>query len=105
MSNEERFVRNAHNLGKLEFSKHAYDKMRTLRISVSQVINCIENGVLVERQNGYDGEDPRMVFYNGHEHSFYVVATVTFPDSVVVTVCQTDFAKWKKEGEGIRRIS
>lgn len=105
MSNEECFVRNAHKRGMLEFSKHAYYKMRTLRISSSQVIACIESGELVEQQVGYDGEDPRMVFYNGHDNSFYVVVTVTSLDSVVVTVCQTDFTKWQKEGEGIKRIS
>lgn len=104
MSREEVFVRSAHKEGRLVFSDHAYDKMRILMISSSQVINCIENGILVEQQNGYGDEDPRMVFYNGHENSFYVVVTVASMDSVVVTVCQTDFTKWRKEGEGIARI-
>lgn len=51
----------------------------------------------MEQQSGYDNEDPRMVFYNGHENSFYVVVTVTAMDHLVITVCQTDFTKWKKK--------
>lgn len=104
MSNEERLVRSAYDRGVLLFSDHAYEKMRRLMISQSQVIDCIKHGVLVEQQNGYDNEDPRMVFYNGHENSFYVVVTVTSMDHLVVTVCQTDFTKWKKKGDGIERI-
>lgn len=79
-------------------------KMRKLKISQGQVVDCIKNGVLVEQQSGYDNEDPRMVFYNGHENSFYVVVTVTAMDHLVITVCQTDFTKWKKKGDGIERI-
>lgn len=104
MSKEERFVRNAYDSGFLFFSDHAYEKMRKLKISQSQVVDCIKNGILVEQQNGYDNEDPRMVFYNGHENSFYVVVTVASMDHLVVTVCKTDFTKWNKKGEGIERI-
>lgn len=104
MSNEERLVRSAYDRGALFFSSHAYDKMRRLMISQSQVIDCIKHGILVEQQNGYDKEDPRMIFYNGHENSFYVVVTVTSIDHLVITVCQTDFTKWRKKGDGIERI-
>lgn len=104
MSKEELFVRSAYKKGLLSFSYHAYKKMSKLKISQSEVIECIENGILVEQQNGYDNEDPRMVFYNGHENSFYVVVTVTAPDHLVVTVCQTDFKIWEKKGDGIERI-
>ena len=69
MSKEEIFVRSACERGFLFFSDHAYEKMRKLKISQSQVVNCIKNGILVEQQSGYDNEDPRMVFYNGHENS------------------------------------
>lgn len=103
MSNEEIMVRNAYDRGVLHFSMHAYEKMRKLKILESQVVNCIKNGILVEQQNGYDDEDPRMVFYNGHENSFYVVVTV-IETNTVVTVCETDFTKWKKKGDGIERI-
>lgn len=105
MSKEEIFVRSAYERGFLFFSDHAYEKMRKLKISQSQVVNCIKNGILVEQQSGYVNENPRMVFYNGHEHSFYVVVTVASMDHLVITVCQTDFAKWKKKGEGIERIN
>lgn len=104
MSNEEAFVRNAYDRGVLRFSNHAWDKMRKLKISIDQVIECIKNGVLVEYQKGYADEDPRMVFYSGHESGFYVVVTVVTFDSVVITVCSTDFSKWRKKGEGIERI-
>lgn len=104
MSKEEMFVRSACDRGLLFFLDHAYEKMKKLKISQSQVTNCIKSGILIEQQNGYNGEDPRMVFYNGHENSFYVVVTVTSADHVVVTVCQTDFTKWKKKGDGIERI-
>ena len=103
MSKEEIFVRSACERGFLFFSDHAYEKMRKLKISQSQVVNCIKNGILVEQQSGYDNEDPRMVFYNGHENSFYVVVTV-IETNTVVTVCETDFTKWKKKGDGIERI-
>ena len=88
MSKEEIFVRNAYDRGFLFFSDHAYEKMRKLKISQSQVVDCIKNGILVEQQNGYDNEDPRMVFYNGHENNFYVVVTVASMDHLVVTVCK-----------------
>lgn len=104
MSKEELFVRNAYKSGLLFFSEHAYEKMRKLKISQSEVIQCIENGILVEQQSGYNNEDPRMVFYNGHENSFYVVVTVASLDHLVVTVCQTDFKVWRKKGDGIERI-
>lgn len=104
MSREELFVRSASERGFLYFSGHAKDKMRKLMITHDQVINCIKNGKLIEQQNGYEGEDPRMVFYNGHENSFYVVVTITSPDHVVITVCKTDYTKWKKKGDGIERI-
>lgn len=104
MSKEEMFVRSAYERGFLYFSDYAYEKMRKLKISQGQVVDCIKNGVLVEQQSGYDNEDPRMVFYNGHENSFYVVVTVTAMDHLVITVCQTDFTKWKKKGDGIERI-
>ena len=104
MSKEEIFVRSACERGFLFFSDHAYEKMRKLKISQSQVVNCIKNGILVEQQSGYDNEDPRMVFYNGHENSFYVVVTVASMDHLVITVCQTDFTKKKKKGDGIERI-
>ncbi|MBQ8246048.1 MAG: DUF4258 domain-containing protein [Lachnospiraceae bacterium] len=105
MSKEEFFVRNAYERGMLTFSLHAYDKMRKLKITESQVLNCIKTGILVEQQNGYENEDPRMIFYNGHHDSFYVVVTVASLDHVVVTVCETDFTKWKKKGDGIERIN
>lgn len=104
MTKEESFVRSACDRNTLYFSEHAYEKMRKLKISQREVIDCIKYGILVEQQNGYDNEDPRMVFYNGHEHSFYVVVTVTSLDSLVITVCQTDFTKWEKEGKGITRV-
>lgn len=104
MNKEELFVRNAYENGLLFFSDHAYEKMRKLRISQSQVVGCIKNGILVEQQSGYNNEEPRMVFYNGHENSFYVVVTVASLEHLVVTVCQTDFTIWRKKGEGIERI-
>lgn len=104
MSKEEEFVRKADEKGLLFFSDHAYEKMRRLKISYNEVINCIKHGILVERQSGYDNEDPRMIFYNGHENSFYVVVTVTSIDHLVITVCKTDFTKWRKKGKGIERI-
>lgn len=104
MSKEEQFVRTAYDRGVLFFSDHACKKMSRLMISQSQVIECIKTGQLVEQQDGYDNEDPRMVFYNGHENSFYVVVTVASFDHLVVTVCKTDFTKWKKKGDGIERI-
>lgn len=104
MSKEEMFVRSACDRGALFFSAHACNKMRKLMISQSEVINCIKHGILVEQQNGYNDEDPRMVFYNGHENSFYVVVTVASMDHLVITVCQTDFTKWQKKGDGIERI-
>ncbi|MCM1183545.1 MAG: DUF4258 domain-containing protein [Roseburia sp.] len=103
MSKEEQFVRSAYERGFLFFTNHACDKMRKLKISQSQVIDCIKNGALIEQQIGYDNEAPRMVFYNGHENSFYVVVTVVSMDHLVITVCQTDFAKWKKKGDVIER--
>lgn len=104
MSKEEIFVRSAYDRGFLFFSDHAYDKMRRLKISQSQVVNCIKNGILVEQQSGYANENPRMIFYNGHQDSFYVVVTIASMDHLVITVCQTDFTKWRKKGEGIERI-
>lgn len=104
MSNEEAFVRSAYDRGVLSFSDHAIDKMRKLEISLDQVVECIKNGILVEYQRGYENEDPRMLFYNGHENEFYVVVTVVALNSVVITVCSTDFSKWRKKGEGIERI-
>lgn len=68
-------------------------KMRKLKISQSQVVDCIKNGILVEQQSGYDNEDPRMVLYNGHENSFYVVVTVAALEHLVITAWQTDFTK------------
>ena len=103
MTKEESFVRSACDRNTLYFSEHAYEKMRKLKISQREVIDCIKYGILVEQQNGYDNEDPRMVFYNGHENSFYVVVTV-IETNTVVTVCETDFTKWKKKGDGIERI-
>lgn len=104
MSKEEQFVRSAYERGVLFFSDHAYDKMRRLKKTESQVIECIKNGILVEQQDGYETENPRMVFYNGHDDSFYVVVAFASIDHVVITVCETDFAKWKKKGDGIERI-
>ena len=104
MSKEEVFVRNAYDSGRLFFSDHAYDKMRKLKLSYNQVVNCIKSGLLVEYQKGYGDEQPRMIFYNGHENSFYVVVTVASLDHLVITVCETDFTKWKKKGDGIERI-
>lgn len=105
MSKEEIFVRSSYERGALAFSDHAYEKMRKLRISQEQVIYCIKNGLLIEYQEGYEGEDPRMLFYNGHENSFYVVVTVVEPDHLVITVCSVDFTKWRKKGDGIERIA
>lgn len=105
MTKEEHYVRNANERGLLFFTDHAYEKMRKLKISQEEVINCIKCGFLVEQQDGYDGEDPRMIFYNGHERSFYVVVTVTEPDHLVITVCKTDFNVWRKKGDGIERIT
>lgn len=42
MSKEEIFVRSACERGFLFFSDHAYEKMRKLKISQSQVVNCIK---------------------------------------------------------------
>ena len=52
MSKEEMFVRSAYERGFLYFSDHAYEKMRKLKISQGQVVDCIKNGVLVEQQSG-----------------------------------------------------
>ena len=46
MSKEEMFVRSAYERGFLYFSDHAYEKMRKLKISQGQVVDCIKNGVL-----------------------------------------------------------
>ena len=51
MSKEEMFVRSAYERGFLYFSDHAYEKMRKLKISQGQVVDCIKNGVLVEQQS------------------------------------------------------
>lgn len=45
MSKEEMFVRSAYERGFLYFSDHAYEKMRKLKISQGQVVDCIKNGV------------------------------------------------------------
>ena len=44
MSKEEVFVRSACERGFLFFSDHAYEKMRKLKISQSQVVDCIKSG-------------------------------------------------------------
>jgi len=105
MSKEEQLIRSAYDRGVLFFSDHAYDKMKKIKKTQSQVVECIKNGILVEQQNGYGTENPRMVFYNGHSDSFYVVVTFASVDHVVITVCETNFMKWKKKGDGIERIN
>lgn len=103
MNQEEKFVRNAARNHILFFTEHAHDKMRKLKLDVSTVINCIETGLLVEQQDGYGGEDPRMVFYNGHNNSFNVVVAVTSQNCLTITVYEVDFDKWEKDGNSIKR--
>ena len=59
--------------------------------------------MLVEQQYGYDDEDPRMVFYNGHDNSFNVVVAITSANCLTITVYEVDFDKWEKIGKNIRR--
>lgn len=103
MNQEEKFVRNAARNDILFFTEHAHDKMRKLKLDVSTVIDCIETGLLVDQQDGYEGEDPRMVFYNGHSNSFNVVVAITAVNCLTITVYEVDFDKWEKIGEGIKR--
>jgi len=103
MTPEEQYVRNASKKGVLFFSEHAYEKMVKLKINKSAVIDCIENGKLVEYQNGYTGESPRMLFYYGHSNPFYVVIAIEVPNSVVITVCERDLSIWEVVGETIKR--
>lgn len=103
MNQEEKFVRNAARNKILFFTEHAHDKMRKLKLDVLTVINCIENGILVDLQQGYKDEDPRMVFYNGHNNSFNVVVAITSANCLTITVYEVDFEKWEKIGESIRR--
>ena len=103
MNQEENFVRNASRNNLLFFTEHAHDKMRKLKLDVSTVINCIETGMLVEQQHGYEGEDPRMVFYNGHDSCLNVVVAVTSTNCLTITVYEVDFDKWEQIGESIKR--
>ena len=103
MNQEEKFVRYAARNNILYFTEHAHDKMRILKLDVSTVINCIETGLLVEQQDGYEREDPRMVFYNGHDNSFNVVVGVTSHNGLTITVYEVDFDKWEKDGNSIKR--
>ena len=87
----------------LYFSDRAYEKMRKLKISQGQVVDCIKNGVLVEQQSGYDNED---------QGWFFIMVM-----RIVLCCCNCNgdgsfsynrlpnrFYKMEEKGDGIERI-
>ncbi len=103
MNAEEQFVRNANKNGVFFITNHANEKMGRLKIELDSVIKCLEEGILVETQSGYEGESPRMLFYNGHSFPFYIVVAIELPNVVTITVCETDLSQWEICGESIKR--
>ena len=85
------------------YSDHAQYKMGKLSISDEQVVDCILHGELIETQAGRQGENPRILFYNGHSKSFYVVVTISLPNCLIISVIDVDWSEWEKNGNTIRR--
>ena len=104
MTHEELFLRNSNRRGYLFFSDHASDKQMQLMIETDDVIECIENGPIIEKQLGYADEDPRMLVYSNHEKMFYIVVAIDFPHAcIIISIIGVDFTMWDKDGNSIIR--
>lgn len=104
LSPEEMFLRNSNKRGYLYFTDHAAEKQMRLMIEKNDIIECVENGPIIEVQAGYTGEQPRILVYSDHEKMFYVVVAIDFPTAcIIISVIEVDFSKWNKDGDSIVR--
>jgi len=96
-------VRNANRSHTLVFTDHAIIRMTERHIPVASVIDCIENGDLVEIQPGSGAHrHPRAIFFNRGEMLGAAVAEGPELCSVV-TVYKVDFRVWMFSGNSLVR--
>lgn len=95
MSIPEKYIRQYAKRKQLDFSEHAIIRMGERCIDYNQVINCVENGKVIEHQS--HGEDIKILFQEASilQPEFYTIVAASSPYPVVVSVCKFKEEAWE----------
>lgn len=99
---EKTYILNCLHKGLLFLSQHSLQRMGQYKIEIEDLENTINDFCVIEQQEGYISENPRILLYNKNR-DYYVVLAVDINQCVVVTVCKTDYMVWEKSGDIIKR--